>query len=316
MPRPTQIGIPALAALLCAILMPPVIPEAQGWNKAAHMVMAAVAYADLEKRNPAVLQEVVDILRHHPQIASGWADKLDGNSGDNDDLHLFMMAARWPDDIRGNRAYDKPKLHFINIPYRPGSSRMAIPKGPHILEALTDNLATLKSELSDSQAHAVALCWIFHLIGDLHQPLHTITLMTAQFPGPDGDRGGTRFYMRVTPGGATISLHKLWDGLIIGSDRPGRVTRKASELRSRQAFTRDSLAAQLKITSFNTWAKESHAIAVEHGYRNGSLEGSTDEKNGCVLPSGYGIAAKRIAEAQIVLSAYRLSDVLAKIFGR
>ena len=30
-----------------------------------------------------------------------------------------MLAARWPDDIRGKKKYDHPKWHYINYPFKP-----------------------------------------------------------------------------------------------------------------------------------------------------------------------------------------------------
>ncbi len=30
--------------------------------------------------------------------------------------------------------------------------------------------------------------WVFHLVGDVHQPLHTVALFTTQFPPPEGIR--------------------------------------------------------------------------------------------------------------------------------
>lgn len=314
-PNPWTVHLGAVAAFLCGVSCLAANQDVYGWNKAGHMVMAAIAYADLKERRPDVVPKVVQILREHPHYASWWADKLNRDSPDDRDLHLFMSAARWADDVRGDHRYDKPKLHFINIPYRPGDEGMEIPRGPNILQALSDSRAIVESITSTEEARAVALCWVFHLTGDIHQPLHTITLVTPQFPEPEGDRGGTRFYVRVVPGGSTISLHKLWDGLIIGSDRLRAVKNRVTELRNRPAFRRDGFAGRLAIQSFDDWAKESYALAVEHAYRKGMLEGSSDERNGRDLPGNYRATVQRIAERQIALSAYRLSDVLVEVLG-
>jgi hypothetical protein len=39
--------------------------------------------------------------------------------------------------------------------------------------------------------------WLFHLVGDIHQPLHTVQLFTREYP--NGDRGGNEICVRVTP---------------------------------------------------------------------------------------------------------------------
>jgi hypothetical protein len=81
------------------------------------------------------------------------------------------------------------------------------------------NQATKHWHTGSRCKRAVALCWVCHLVGDGHQPLHTVKLLTTQFPAPEGDRGGTRFYIRVREGARTISLHTFWDDLILGSER-------------------------------------------------------------------------------------------------
>jgi hypothetical protein len=51
-------------------------------------------------------------------------------------------------------------------------------------------------------------------------------------------------------------------------------------------------------------------LATETVYRNGSLVGSSDEKNGALLPSGYATTAKAAAERRMILVGYRLADRL------
>ena len=52
----------------------------------------------------------------------------------------------------------------------------------------SDQLAKVKARDEDPEERAVAMCWVFHLIGDAHQPLHVTQLYSTQFP--KGDRGG------------------------------------------------------------------------------------------------------------------------------
>jgi hypothetical protein len=290
-------------------------PTAQAWNKPGHMTSAAIAYNDLKELNPAVLDKVVQVLRQHPQSDLLWAREL--SQADDRDMYLFMLAARWPDDVRKKYPeYDRPEWHYVNIPYRPGEVVVTIPEGDSIISAFPDNRSTAQSASADEKAPAVALCWMFHLTGDVHQPLHTTKLVTEQFPEPEGDRGGTRFYIRVTPSNKTISLHQLWDGLILGSDKFQTVRNKATELRNRPGFKREDFAEQLAVKPFNDWAAETYTIAVDQAYRKGTLQGSTNKDDGVVLPSDYNDRVKEVAERQIVLSGYRISDAMVEVFGR
>jgi S1/P1 Nuclease len=57
----------------------------------------------------------------------------------------------------------------------------------NILTALAENESVVKKG-SNPERKAIALAWLFHLVGDIHQPLHTAQLFTVEYP--NGDRGG------------------------------------------------------------------------------------------------------------------------------
>ena len=306
----------ALAAFLSGICFMAATPTVQAWNKPTHMVTAAIAYADLKERNPAVITKVIEVLKQHPQFESKWAPKLKQVSAQDRDLYLIMLAARWSDDIRGDTNYDKPEWHYFDIPYRPGEAPPQNPPNEGILKALPENFSTVNSADANLEARAIALCWILHLIGDIHQPLHSTTLITKQFPEPEGDRGGTRFYIRVSPGCSTISLHEFWDDLILGSDKFQAVRNVATLLRSRPDLTRETFAKQLAVKQYNDWALASYNLATDKIYNKGKLQGSNDKNNGVVLPADYKGPAKKAAEIQVVLAGYRISDAMVELFGK
>jgi S1/P1 Nuclease len=288
------------------------------WNKAGHMVSGAIAYADLQQTRPQAVAQVVALLKTHPQFETKWKPQLHRSfvAPDERDLYLFMLAARWPDDIRGDPAFHRGAWHYINFPYKPAgqpaSVQTAEPLPENVLRAYQANLDIVRGTVPGDRA--VALCWLFHLIGDVHQPLHTVALFTTQFPAPQGDRGGTRLYIRVTPTTrTTISLHAFWDDLILGSERFQSVRNRATELRLQPHHARHQLP-ELAETQFAQWARqESFRLATEHAYRNGMLQGSTDDNNGVVLPADYVRTTKPLAERRLVLAGYRLADVLAEI---
>jgi hypothetical protein len=69
--------------------------------------------------------------------------------------------------------------------------------------------AWLRTVAATWSAGAIALAWLFHLVGDIHQSLHTAQLFTAEYPR--GDRGGNEICVRVTQAGQPMDLHKFWD---------------------------------------------------------------------------------------------------------
>ncbi len=279
---------------------------ALAYNKATHMISAAVAYHVLRAESPQTLEKTVALLKQHPDIGKF---KLDAVAEADRDLLLLMLAARWPDDIRGNRTYDHPAWHYINFPFKPVGQPDVATKpqaDDNILKALEQQVAVIRGT-GPAADKAVAVCWLLHLIGDLHQPLHVTSLFTSQFP--NGDRGGTRFYIRVKATTAPISLHTLWDGMVLGSDRFQTVRNRAIKLRSE--FPPDKLP-ELGVAGFEDWARESLRLAEEVAYLGGNLAGSPAESSAPALPGDYAAGAKKVAERQVVLAGYRMAKVISE----
>jgi hypothetical protein len=117
-----------------------------------------------------------------------------------------------------------------------------------------------------------------------------------------------------------IDLHRFWDGVITSSQNLTRLRNEATALRTRQEFQRSQLA-ELANTAFESWAKESFEIATKIAYRNGGPVGSPRAENkDCttvtaapMLPVGYVSIAKRVADRRMILTGYRLADVLMRL---
>ena len=84
----------------------------------------------------------------------------------------------------------------------------------NILTALAENESVVRNQ-NDGEQRAIALAWLFHLVGDVHQPLHTAQLFTVDYP--QGDRGGNEICLRVTqatikPLGLNSTLQDFFEG--------------------------------------------------------------------------------------------------------
>lgn len=288
-----------------------------GWNRATHMAIGAIAYRELKASAPNTLAHVVTILHQHPDFQLRWAAKLADStlSADERDEYLLMLAARWPDDVKEkNNPYDHPTWHYIDYVYNPaqGIARTdsVLPTGENIIQAFALNRAVLCSQAADS-AKAIALCWIFHLAGDVHMPLHTVSLISGQFP--DGDQGGNRFKIKVTPDGKTINLHSFWDGMLLGTDDFRSADKLAIQLR--QAIPRAQLPQLAKPVDMTAWSTESFKLAQDAAYRDGQLTAGTGDE-GVPLPPDYGATVKPLAEQQVALAGYRLTDTLMADLGK
>jgi len=283
------------------------------WNRAGHMVTGAIAYDELQKTSPATIARVIAILRQHPQYESRWKPQMDGMSEPDRERYLFMLAARWPDDIRGDKAFDHPPWHYIDYPYKPRSQPDSVhppaPAAENIVEAFQQNVAVVQSSAPDGQK-AVALCWIFHLMGDAHQPLHVVSLFTTQLP--NGDRGGNRFYIRRDPSSPmTQNLHAYWDNILLTDEHYDAARALAAKIENSQGLIPLKVPAESR---FGRWTHESFDLAVSTVYRKGKLKSGAGRDHGAPLPRNYHAAAERIATRQIALAGDRLADFLRTTF--
>jgi S1/P1 nuclease len=187
----------------------------------------------------------------------------------------------------------------------------------NILTAMAENENVVKNQ-NDGRRKAIALAWLFHLVGDIHKPLHTAHLFTVDYP--NGDRGGNEICVRVTQAGQPMDLQRFWDGVISSSSNMMRIRNEAIELKNRKSFQR-SFLTELTSTSFESWAKESFEIATKIAYHNSGIIGipksgnkdCRDVQAAPMLSEGYVHNASRITNRRMILAGYRLADLL-KIF--
>ena len=159
---------------------------------------------------------------------------------------------------------------------------------------MAENESAVKNG-SDPERRAIALAWLFHLVGDIHQPLHTAQLITVDYP--QGDRGGNEICVRVTQAGQPMDLHRFWDGVITSSQNLTRLRNEASALRDPLEFQRSQLT-ELASTEFESWTKESFEIAPKIAYRNGAPIG---------IPKGGNMDCAMVAAAPVLPVGYVVS---------
>jgi hypothetical protein len=123
-----------------------------------------------------------------------------------------------------------------------------------VVDRIHDNHARLSNRSLGRADRAMALKFVVHLVGDLHQPFHAIGV----------ERGGNGIPISVfgsstcgrgDPSRSSCNLHGLWDSELIGHRRL-RDGAYAAEL-ERQIKARRLAAAG----SPAEWAIESHALA-------------------------------------------------------
>lgn len=298
-----------LAVLMIAFAL--LASSAFAWNRSGHLVSGAITYDALKSTNPVRLAELVSLLQSHPASGS-WADTVASLPHLDAGKVLFMMAAVFPDDARSGqfKSLDRPDWHYVNFAFTPDKPladvKTSEPFAGKLIAALQENLAIVRDAARPAEARAVALCWVLHLVGDLHQPLHVTAFVNDDFP--NGDRGGNSVFVRGSPRASQpVNLHMVWDSGVGGqSTTAGRAAQLASALMKQAGKASDS------DQDIREWIAESYQLAARDAYLNGSLKYAKFGAGAPLLPDGYTKRLKEISETQIVRAGQRAAGLLAK----
>jgi hypothetical protein len=157
-----------------------------------------------------------------------------------------------------------------------------------IVGALKQRVAELDLRTASQEDKAIALCWLLHLVGDIHQPLHCATLYKVS-PNPEtdfshGDLGGNTVAFKVGEKKVKVRLHSYWGSLLAITSDPEEEIRdtkgyaeeayKVATLaagRVKKAHSRDSLGELKAGKEFKDWANEGLELAQKVAYWNGKI---------------------------------------------
>lgn len=308
----------------------------EAWNYAGHRIIASIAYDQLD---PETQTAMLELLKQHPRFEedfqSRMPDVIKTASPEVQNRWLFMRAATWPDLVRGfdeaNREkYHHGTWHYINRPIYLNteseqylSSRIPTnlatslkagddPAKFNILQALDFCVQQMKDPTVNKADKAIYLCWIMHLTGDCHQPLHSSALFSKKM-FPEGDRGGNSIRIGKS------NLHSQWDGLLGNSFKYSDIVGRAVGIARDPAMKELGKQATQQM-DFNAWINESHELARAKGYCPEILEAArtseaADGKFQKIpsLPKPYYEQAGTIAARRAAQSGWRLAELINSV---
>ena len=297
--------------------------SASAWDGTGHMLVAQVAYDRLNDKARARVDELAAKLHKGDVPYNG------------------INIACWPDDIKGPandpefRGFYKP-WHYIDIgcntndPDQFANPPALTKTNGNVLVALTHCVDLIRNKQTDALVpnESVALAFVMHFVGDIHQPLHT----TARYnpdPKPDDrfkdDAGGND--VSVANLGDEVwgkNLHSFWDEAYRRYYKDGQV-QALDPLDHADAPDSPPLKEWMKKlpldgtekidTSYDVkkWIMQSHEIACTQVY--GTLGEPYGAKN-IVLKEEYVKQATNTARHQIVVAGYRLAALLNDLYGK
>lgn len=303
----------SMAVLALCILVS--IPPAHAWGNVGHMAVAWVAWQQL---TPATQKRVVALLKKNPYYKKVWKGLIPAGTFKNDtNLYIFMMAATWPDEIKGDKKYKDDSnsppsnvgqanrntgyrdkymhkyWHFIDTPFSSdGTSLPAIP-APNAETQIGVFRKVLASNSKDA-LKSYDLSWILHLVGDVHQPLHCTTRIIAG--EPDGDQGGNLVKLSASPG----KLHFYWD------DLPGVGDTKDFQMAVTYAQTLSAAGEGASDANEADWIQEGVKLAQTSVY----ISPIGPALGPYTIDDAYDSNSHKIAQRQVVLAGARLANLL------
>jgi hypothetical protein len=248
------------------------------WSEGGHNIIAIMAFRMLD---PQDQQTLISILKEHPQFDSefklpeGLTDRVQV------DEYIIGRSGYWPDVARKYKEFDRPTWH-----YQLGATKVignvTPPEDPnelppdatsetqelHVVQAIALNKRILSSSSESLSEKAKAICWLAHLVADIHQPCHAGSLY---FEGiiPEGDRGANSIRTKQS-----INMHALWDGLLGRSNDASDIRRRIVEIQNNTEFSNKALSL-MKTPRYDEptkWVEESRALSNEFVYTSEVLE--------------------------------------------
>jgi S1/P1 Nuclease len=298
--RTTNIRGQLIAIMIALVCGTAWCDRSLAWGDEGHEVIALIAQHYL---NPAAARNVSALLAADPDsltaptisAAATWADKF----RDSDRDGARQRTRLWHFVDLEISAPDLGQACFGHPGTPPGTPASEGPAQDCVVDKIDEFTAELKSPATDAPERIVALKFLLHLVGDVHQPLHA---------SDDHDRGGNN--KRASAAGLKAgTLHHYWDTEfveLLGLD-PKRI---AAMLVSRIS------AGDARTWSRGTpseWALDSFKVAKDDAY--GRLP-APNARGSYRLPEDYVAMATRDAAMQLSKAGVRLAMVLNDALGR
>jgi len=251
-----------LPVVICSIILIGIAERSLAWGKKGHELVAQIAFKFLDDSTK--------------KIVKGYLGNLS-----------IEEAANWMDDERGNSYYNYMRTwHYLDIDkgqtYTPSSER-------NIITVLHSAIVELRQYKSIKRKETKRdLLLIFHLIGDLHQPLHT---------GYAIDKGGNT--IEISSPAVSGNLHSVWDTQIIDAKN---ITLDSCM----QVYGKLDTAEISELQKINElkWMYQSRSLLdTVYAFQNNFLDQKYIDRNAEVI------------KKQLVIGGIRLAAVLNEVFG-
>ena len=286
----------SMAAL--AVLGTLALPATAGaWGNEGHEVVAAIARSYL-------LPQVRDTV-----------DRMLTADTDTLTAHDALTEATWADRYRDAGHKETSAWHFADIELdhpdlqdacfgfpAPGGPASQGPAQDCVVNKITEFALELGLPSTSAAERLLALKYLLHFVGDMHQPLHV---------GDNHDRGGNCVLVNLG-GTRQVNLHAYWDTVVVQrlGQESGLSPNPQTVAANLVAGITPANKAAWEQGGPNTWALEGFEVARSTVYTLGSAPGCDPNRAPVSLPAGYDEAARKVAAVQLQKAGVRLALLL------
>lgn len=295
----------------------------QAWDDVGHKISAYIAWQHM---TPQARENVIRILRAAPEDSqlSAFYMSYGATPETQRKKEFFMLVATWADIVRDRafenryKKYHKSNWHYDDTFWRQNGNKAepltGFNEGGQAVERLIEFDKTIRDTSASDKEKAIAIAWIMHLIGDLHQPLHTSARVTET--EPKGDQGGNLFLLtpQGTPRDQQQNLHWFWDSIVVRAAPPkkGEFSERDYLETNGQKFMKkypfSMFRSSLKLGDYRAFQQESFAF-------NPTVVFSPDLIRFQPPSAKYRKNAFDLAERQLALAGYRMGELFNTVFG-
>src|SRR5262245_4504213 len=289
----------AVSVGLVTLMLQPA--PALAWGNEGHRIVCQIAFERLTPQAKALVTAIA-ADRHNVEDPFRDCPSCTENHPDDGRFMTFQDGCTWADESRRDTFKDTYEYHFINVPK--GATSLDLARDcaalDCVLVGIQRNLRYVALPPGPSprekERRVLALRFLSHFVGDLHQPLHL---------GFAEDAGGNLLNVQWRTGPTTVpkTLHAVWDSAIM---QRANLTTEADGTVLNNQITAAQLAAWQNF-DIAGWAEESFDRALSHAYRqpNGSpvIEGS-------VLGDDYFNAARAVVVERLQQAGVRLAHLI------
>jgi hypothetical protein len=276
-----------------------------GWNCNGHAITAQIAF---ELLSP-------DALAYYTRIGQY-------QMAHYEKLTTLAEISCWPDDIKDFTSQYNA-WHYMDQCWDPTGNNSVCPTPeempfPDIRDALAKCVSQLNSTGLTMQERSFWFSFLVHLVGDIHQPLHTTCLFDSQWP--HGDNGGNLFLIQYN--GKRSNIHSFHDSCagLLESPYPRPFAKFPEALSSLRNQSIDLINNQTfpagvdpRNLSVAQWLREGYSTVANNSYGYG---------NGTMIPynlsvtssSEYTVQLRAVLQSKLALGGKRLALLLTQIF--